>query len=137
MLAPAKEFPMPNLLVYVLAGAIVALTVALLPLLQQLARTAASAERFLDSAKDDLRRVQEDVRAARERIDMLAGSAQGAVDQLHGLSTHLAELGTGLKGSVDGLLSRMGGGGGGGFNMGGFLGILSTIIALLRRPKTA
>lgn len=125
---------MPPLLIYVLAAAIVALTVALLPLLQQLQRTAASAERFMDSAKDDVRRIQEDVRAARERIDSLAGSTQGAVEQLHGLSRHLAELGTGLKGSVDGLLSRMGGGGGG-LGMGNFLGILSAVVALLRRPK--
>ena len=69
---------MPPLLMYVLSAAIVAITVALLPLLGQLQRTAASAERFLDSAKDDVRRIQEDVRATRERIDALAGSAQGA-----------------------------------------------------------
>ncbi len=128
---------MPPLLMYVLAAAIVALTVALLPLLNQLQRTAASAERFLDSAKDDVRRIQEDVRATRERIDALAGSAQGAVDQLNGLAKHLADLGTGLKGSVDGLLGRMGSGGGGGFSFGGFLGTLGALVALLRRPKAA
>lgn len=127
---------MPPLLTYVLAAAIVALTVALLPLLNQLQRTAASAERFLDSAKDDLRRIQEDVRATRERIDTLAGSAQGAVDQLNGLVRHLADLGTGLKGSVDGLLGRMGSGGGG-FSFGGLLGTLGALVALLRRPKAA
>lgn len=124
---------MPPLLTYVLTGAVLVLTVALIPLLQQLQRTAASTERFLDGAKEDLHRIQADIHATRERLDTLAGSAQGAVDQLQGLVRHMADLGAGLEGSVDGLLGRMGGGSG--FGLGGLLGTLGALLAFLRRPK--
>lgn len=124
---------MPPLLTYVIAAAIVALTMALIPLLGQLQRTAASAERFLDSAKDDVRRIQEDIHATRERIDALASSAQSAVDQLNGLARNMAELGAGFKHSVDGLMGRFSGG----FNFAGILSAIGAIIALFRRPKAA
>ena len=63
---------MPPLLMYILAAAIVAITVALLPLFQQLQRTAASAERFLDSTKEDVRRIQEERYGNRQIANDLA-----------------------------------------------------------------
>jgi uncharacterized protein YoxC len=124
---------MAPLLVYVISGVLIALTIALIPLVQQLIRTAASAERFLDSAKEDLRRIQEDVHAAREKVDALATSTQVAVDQMNGLVRHVGDVGNGLKVSVEGLVGRLGGGSG--LGLGSILGIVSSLIALLRRPK--
>jgi uncharacterized protein YoxC len=125
---------MAPLLVYVIAGVLIAFTIALIPLVQQLIRTAASAERFLDSAKEDLRRIQEDVHAAREKVDALATSTQVAVDQMNGLVRHVGDVGNGLKVSVEGLVGRLGGGGSG-LGLGGILGLVTSLVALLRRPK--
>jgi uncharacterized protein YoxC len=126
---------MSPILVYVISGVLIALTIAIIPLIQQLLRTAASAERFLDSAKEDLRHIQQDVRAARERVDALSSSAQIAVDQMNGLVRHVGDVGSGLKLSVEGLVSRLGGSGGSSMNLGGILGIIASVITLLRRPK--
>ena len=126
---------MPPMLVYVICGVLIAITVALIPLLQQLNRTASSAERFLESAKEDLRRIQEDVRAARERVDALSSSAQVAVDQMNGLVRTVGDLGANLKTGVEGLVGRLGGGGSTGSGLGGILRIIASLLALFRRPR--
>ncbi|HJV90176.1 MAG TPA: DUF948 domain-containing protein [Holophagaceae bacterium] len=118
---------MPPLLTYVLAAAVVALTVALIPLIGQLHRTAASAERFLDGAKEDLHHIQEDVRATRERLEALATGAQGTVDHLQTLARDLAALGAALRGGVEGALSGLAG-------IGSLVGALGS---LFRRAKPA
>lgn len=75
-----------------------ALTLAALPLLVQLRRTARSLEGFLEAGRRDLRQIAEDVHAVRLGSEALMASLEGPVAELTTFAQALGDAGRTVKG---------------------------------------
>jgi hypothetical protein len=72
---------------------LVAVAIGLVPLLFQLRRTAQSLDLFLLLSRKDLAQIAEDVHASRLRMDHLAFSLQGSLDELSLFTRMLGDVG--------------------------------------------
>ena len=76
---------------------LVALAIGLVPLFFQLRKTAQGLDLFLQSAKQDLSQIAEDVHASRLRMDHLAGALQLTLCEFSQFAKTVAELGSRVK----------------------------------------
>jgi hypothetical protein len=72
---------------------LLATAIGLVPLLFQLRRTAQSLDHFLLLSRKDLAQIAEDVHASRLRMDHLAFSLQGSLDDLSLFTRMLGDVG--------------------------------------------
>lgn len=112
---------------------LVALAIGLVPLLYQLRRTAMGLDAFLLSSKRDLAQIAEDVHASRLRMDRLATSVQGSLNEFSTLAESAGDVGRSLKQvhtrihSIIEYASR---------NFGSIVGGLGTVLALYKCRST-
>jgi len=110
--------------------ALVVLVGFMVPLLLQLRRTAAAAERLADSARRDLDRMAEDIHHMRLQTDEVAGMAKQALE----IPSAVGQMVSGLVHAVPALFGKRDGG----------LGVLELLLAgfqaaasFIRRPQAA
>jgi uncharacterized protein YoxC len=72
---------------------LIAFAIGLVPLLFQLRRTAQNLDLFLLLSRKDLAQIAEDVHASRLRMDHLARSLQGSLDELSHFTHMLGDVG--------------------------------------------
>ncbi len=112
---------------------LVAIAIGLIPLLNQLRRTAKALDAFLLSSQKDLAQIAEDVHAGRLRMDRLANSVQGSLNEFSTLAESAGEVGRSLKQvharvhSIIEYASR---------NFGSIVGGLGTVLALYKCRST-
>jgi hypothetical protein len=110
----------------ILAMVLVAVGACLVPLLLQLQRTAASAQRLAESAREDLRQIATDVHHLRSRADELADLAASSLELPLGLGRIL----TGAAQALETVLTQTGPPW-----IDALLSGLKFIVNLVRRPK--
>jgi uncharacterized protein YoxC len=124
---------LPIALEVTLIVVLLALAIALLPLLYQLGRTAQGLDAFLLSTRKDLSQVAEDVHASRLRMDHIAESLQVSLDELSSIAQLMGEVGHTVKNfhnrfqsSIEST-SR---------NLGGIIGGVSAVLAFFKSRRT-
>lgn len=124
---------MPIALEITLIVVLIALAIGLVPLLFQLRRTAQGIDTFLLSSMKDLSQIAEDVHASRLRMDHLAGTVQGSLDELSTFVRVVGEVGHMVKNfhnrfhSTIESASR---------NLGGIIGGVSAVLSLFKSRQT-
>jgi uncharacterized protein YoxC len=88
---------MPIALEWTLILVLVALALAVVPLLLQLRKTAQGLDQFLLSARRDLSQISEDVHASRIRVDHLAATLQITLNDLSTFTNSIREVGITVK----------------------------------------
>lgn len=112
---------------------LVAIAIGLIPLLYQLRRTAKGLDAFLISSTKDLSQIAEDVHASRLRMDHLAASLQGSLNEFSALAESAGDVGRTLKQvhtrvhSIIEYASQ---------NFGSIIGGLGTVLALYKCRST-
>jgi hypothetical protein len=110
-----------------------AIAIGLVPLLFQMRRTAQGLDAFLISSRRDLSQIADDVHASRQRMDHLAVSLQGSLDELSTFARMMGEMGGMVRNfhnqfhSTIESASR---------NLGGILGGISAVLAFFKHPPT-
>jgi len=124
---------MPLALEITLILVLLALVAGLVPLLNQLRRTAKSLDLFLISSSRDLAQITEDVHASRMSLDHLAASLADTLGELSVFAKSIGEVGatvsewhTRFRRTIDSA-SR---------NFGGILGGLSAVLAFFKSKST-
>jgi len=124
---------MPIALEITLILVLVALAIGLVPLLHQLRRTAQNLDLFLLSTRKDLTQIAEDVHASRLRMDTLAGSLAGSLNELSIFARSIGEVGvtvsewhTRFRNTIESA-SR---------NFGGVIGGISAVLAHFKSKPT-
>lgn len=124
---------MPIALEITLILVLIALAVGLVPLLNQLRRTARGLDLFLLSTKKDLAQIAEDVHATRVRMDHVAGSLEIQLGEFARFARSIGELGSTIQdwhtrfhNTIDSA-SR---------TFGGILGGISTVLAFCKSKQT-
>lgn len=118
------------LLQITLIAVLIALAAGLVPLLMQLRRTAHAMEILLASSRRDLDQITQDVHEVRLRMDALAGSLQGSLNELSRFTEAVGEIGRSLQ-TIHSRIHRVVD-----FathNLGGLAGGISTVLALFKR----
>jgi uncharacterized protein YoxC len=124
---------MPLALQITLILVLVALAVALVPLLLQLHKTARGLDAFLIAVKNDVTQITDDVHASRLRMDHLASSLQGSLVELASFSKALGEVGDTVR-DVNirfrhGLESAS-------LGLGGVMGWISAVLAFFKSKQS-
>jgi len=124
---------MPIALEITLIVVLLAVAIALVPLLFQVRASLRGLDVFLVATRKDIAQIAEDVHATRLRMDHLAGTLQIYVDELVTFIQLIKEVGgtvkslhTRFRNTIDSA-SR---------NMGGILGGLSTVLSFFKSKRT-
>jgi hypothetical protein len=95
----AREVPMAMWFQIILSASIILITVFLVQLLIQARRTAASVQRFAESASEDLHQAVEDVHEIRVRTDEVLALAKHSLEHQSLLSQLVSGFVSGFRGS--------------------------------------
>ncbi len=124
---------MPIALEITLIVVLLAVAIALVPLLFQVRASLRGLDVFLVATRKDIAQIAEDVHATRLRMDHLAGTLQTYVDELVTFIQLMKEVGgtvknlhTRFRNTIESA-SR---------NMGGILGGLSTVLGFFKSKRT-